>query len=154
MRTKKFNIIDGQKHYQCNKCKEFKSTDYFFLDNRSPIKITSYCKPCHTKYSIEKRDRVNSNKINKEYSKRRRKNNTEIVREYEKQASRKREKNIKTKARAILNNAVRDGRIIKPIICECCNEDKRLTGHHEDYSKPLEVKWLCYECHAKEHSND
>lgn len=39
---------------------------------------------------------------------------------------------------------------MKPDLCEGCNKEKKLTGHHKDYSKPLEVEWLCYECHGIE----
>lgn len=37
--------------------------------------------------------------------------------------------------------------IIKPDRCEICNEIKPLDGHHSDYSKRLEVKWVCRQCH-------
>ena len=46
-----------------------------------------------------------------------------------------------------VNYAIRTGELIKPEKCEMCGEVKRLCGHHEDYSKPLDVKWLCYSCH-------
>lgn len=51
-------------------------------------------------------------------------------------------------ARAKLRYAVKMGRLNKPLICEVCNLKKILQGHHEDYSKPLEVIWLCHGCHA------
>ncbi len=38
---------------------------------------------------------------------------------------------------------------IKPNKCEMCKRIKPLDGHHEDYSKPLEVKWICRQCHFK-----
>lgn len=47
--------------------------------------------------------------------------------------------------------AKRVGRIIKPEICEGCNEKKPLDAHHEDYSKPFDVKWLCSKCHKALH---
>ena len=47
----------------------------------------------------------------------------------------------KYKANYLLTNAVRDGRINR-LPCEVCGEIKS-EGHHPDYSKPLEVKWLC-----------
>lgn len=35
--------------------------------------------------------------------------------------------------------------------CGCPSEGRALDGHHEDYSKPLEVEWLCCSCHKKHH---
>lgn len=54
----------------------------------------------------------------------------------------------KNKARVALGTAIRYGKIIRPTICEGCKKpNKRIEGHHEDYSKPLDVDWLCKKCH-------
>lgn len=55
----------------------------------------------------------------------------------------------KHQAHIILNNAMSSGKIVrKP--CEICGCSKS-EGHHEDYSKPLEVVWLCRKCHKNHH---
>jgi hypothetical protein len=54
-------------------------------------------------------------------------------------------------ARYMLRSAVREGHIIKPKICSSCGKEKLLHGHHKDYSKPLEVIWVCAMCHAEIH---
>ncbi len=56
----------------------------------------------------------------------------------------------KRAAHVALGNAVRDGRVVKKP-CEQCGTEKGVHGHHKDYSKPLEVRWLCYQCHFDHH---
>jgi len=58
----------------------------------------------------------------------------------------------KVRARRLLETAIRNGTIIKPNACEHCGAMGRLHGHHPDYDKPLDVRWLCALCHGKEHA--
>jgi len=61
---------------------------------------------------------------------------------------------VERRARIALANAVRDGKIDKPDACsECLTSCSRIEGHHEDYSKPLEVIWLCARCHRRLHAS-
>ena len=57
----------------------------------------------------------------------------------------------KHRARNVFTSAIRSGKLVKPDKCEDCNRVCRLDGHHEDYSKPLEVVFLCKSCHRKRH---
>lgn len=52
-------------------------------------------------------------------------------------------------AQNLLNDAVRRGDLVrKP--CEVCGVPKT-AGHHDDYDKPLEVRWLCSSHHHEAH---
>ena len=47
--------------------------------------------------------------------------------------------------------ALKLGVIKRPDFCEKCEEKTKLQAHHDDYEKPLEVRWLCKICHNHEH---
>jgi len=63
----------------------------------------------------------------------------------------------KIKARNALTHALERGEIVRPLECGDCGNapspgrDGRtqIQAHHDDYSRPLEVRWLCRLCHAK-----
>lgn len=56
----------------------------------------------------------------------------------------------KTKARAAVARAVRAGVLVKQP-CAVCGFGGRVHAHHNDYSKPLEVRWLCQAHHTEVH---
>jgi hypothetical protein len=58
---------------------------------------------------------------------------------------------IKLAAYAIYNAALKAGTLVRPDRCVECPRTVGIQGHHEDYSKPLDVAWLCRKCHAKRH---
>lgn len=59
------------------------------------------------------------------------------------------EQRLRSIARSYLKVYVRRGKI-KKMPCEKCG-NQEVHGHHSDYSKPLEVRWLCRSHHLAEH---
>lgn len=58
----------------------------------------------------------------------------------------------KIRAQAKVNNAIIGGRLAKHFECEVCQSGDNVVAHHHDYSKPLDVWWLCQPCHTHLHS--
>ncbi len=100
--------------------------------------LRSWCRPCRTiivrEWCQANRDKVNAKNI------------------------RWRKKHLETpygqfraKACSRFTYAIRTGRIKRPNTCSHCKKEGFIEGHHADYSKPLDVIWLCKKCHALEH---
>lgn len=49
-----------------------------------------------------------------------------------------------------VTQAIQSGRLVRQP-CEVCGE-LEVEGHHDDYSRPLEVRWLCPSHHHLRHS--
>jgi len=54
-------------------------------------------------------------------------------------------------AHSALIRAVKKGTVIRPDHCTRCLINCSPQGHHDDYSKALDVMWLCPVCHAARH---
>lgn len=50
-----------------------------------------------------------------------------------------------------LQHAIKSGKLTRPDRCERCGREGYVDGHHHDYSKPLDVEWLCRRCHMAHH---
>ena len=97
------------------------------------------------KYNVARKRWKDSHKAEGTYN---RGNRTAQTQRYTKKNSQK------VKAEQMLNKAVNTGKIIKPVTCPICEnsgEEYIITGHHEDYTKPLNVDWMCCYCHNSLH---
>jgi hypothetical protein len=56
----------------------------------------------------------------------------------------------KRKARWQVSRAIASGRLTRQS-CQVCG-DTKTEAHHDDYSKPLDVRWLCIQHHHEHHS--
>jgi hypothetical protein len=56
------------------------------------------------------------------------------------------------KATQIVRQAIRSG-ALKIENCVVCGKRRQIEAHHEDYSKPLEITWLCRPCHRAYHKD-
>ena len=81
----------------------------------------------------------------KEQSKEYRRENKEEQREYFKKWNKENPEKIKAQRLA------QKIKIPKNQLCEICGSKENLDKHHEDYSKPLEVMFLCRKCHKRLH---
>lgn len=143
----------------CTKCGITKLISEFpwRTDRNMPY---SRCKDCHReimtiynrsdshKLSCRKWQRTESGKIQSRASCARFRKTAAFKKAIEKHRKKYPEKRA---AQIILMNALRTGKIPKPGFCSMCKKQCNPEGHHSDYSKPLEVIWVCKSCHAAFH---
>lgn len=144
----------------CNQCKRVKPVDHFYKSQ--PAK----CKDC-VKSNVKANRRKNIEHY-KAFDKARanRPDRVAARKAYAKTAAGReaagrakanwaQTNEIKKTASNRVNNAVRDGKIEKPSACsECGKSNTRIEGHHDDYAKPLDVRWLCSACHRAWHKEN
>jgi ribosomal protein S27AE len=59
----------------------------------------------------------------------------------------------KSYARKRTRLAVQAGKLERPEECSKCG-GADVQAHHRDYAKPLEVEWLCGDCHRSAHAGE
>jgi len=145
----------------CPDCKKDKPLSDFYKDKQQKNGLKPYCKVCVkkqcAKHYIDNQDtlrkkciiwyRNNRKKVliyHKKYYEKNKKRILQVHTTYNKTIA----KNIMC-ARNAVSNAIRNNKLKKQP-CEVCGELK-VQAHHEDYSKPLEVNWLCKDHHSELH---
>ena len=143
----------------CRHCQTEKPETDFYDSSKSK------CKEC-TKSQVKARRKENIEKV-REYDRKRNMlpHRVQARKEYikterGKEVKRTAMKNyherypMKKAAHIMFRNAVRDGRIKKVFFCSLCGSNEKVEGHHDDYTKPFDVRWLCVKCHKEWHRNN
>lgn len=58
---------------------------------------------------------------------------------------------LKKNCREATHRAIQAGKLLKEK-CEVCGEIE-VEAHHDDYTDPFNVRWLCKKHHAAHHAN-
>jgi hypothetical protein len=134
----------GLTHKRCRKCEADRPLGDFAItrSKRGGERRWPYCKPCEIARLADRRAKgLHLDKARRHVAKSRER--------YPEKAA----------AQVTLATAVRYGRLVRPDSCEQCGQKpprnrlgrSSIQGHHDDYSKPLEVRWLCQPCHNRHH---
>lgn len=133
---------------RCFKCGKEKQLSEFYRHSMMADGHLNKCKTC-TKSDV--RRHRSENESVRAYDRQRYAENSQRRKSVQKIAADWRVKNPdRYRAQNKVNNAIRDGKLKKQS-CEVCG-DKNVHAHHDDYSKPLEVRWLCPLHHHREHA--
>jgi Zn finger protein HypA/HybF involved in hydrogenase expression len=125
----------------CTKCRETKTSADFY-------KKAAMCKPCHKiRDSVRKNRGIGPNDTPAARLRKRRWTDANK----EAQAP-------KNRTRILTLRAIKSGALVRPEACEVCNKAvtrkdgvTAIQAHHDDYTKPLSVRWLCPKCHKAWH---
>lgn len=152
---------------ECFKCLQTKPLSQFYRHKRMADGRLGKCKDC-TKKDVNKHRAENLERL-RAYDRRRsslpkrikdRKQRAERVKRDPHLRKRHNEmkqrwiarNTIKRAAHIMTREALRIGQLNKQP-CEVCGK-RKAEAHHDDYSQPLSVRWLCHKHHMEHHKNE
>ncbi len=135
----------------CYKCQSTKSVELFGKRTREKDGLRQECKECFKKFTKAKYKKTanyrkaHTRNMSRKYHK-------DPIFRAERIAYFKERRRLfpeRDKASRKVKKAIVAGKLVR-LPCTKCGNPKS-HGHHEDYSKPLEVVWLCASCHMRMH---
>lgn len=136
---------------KCTTCQQFKSLDQFQVRKASADGRSASCKEClrardAARYEKERPKRLLAMQRYQKTERGKASHAASVEKWQRLNADRR-------AAHVIFNNALRDGRVTPWPVCalpECEGTD--VEAHHADYSRPLDVVWLCKAHHEQLHA--
>lgn len=128
---------------KCFKCGEEKFLSDFYKHKKMMDGHVNKCKECNKKdVSINREKNIDYyRKYDRERGNRQSSQDIEIYRN---------KYPNKYNAHKIVNKAIKTKKLFKEP-CSVCGVFEKVHAHHDDYLKPLNVRWLCPACHKKWH---
>ena len=136
---------------ECNECHRIRDSEWRLKTGRTLRHRTGLCRcgqpmakysKCYCKDCLAKiaRERLRNDEQFRE----------KIYERNRKRRLRSPEEFIKYSARTLIRNMLNKGYIFKEP-CSVCGSTENIEAHHEDYSRPFDVTWLCRQHHNDAH---
>lgn len=146
----------------CNQCLVEKELLCFYKNLRMTDGYLNQCIDCvkkrvhlHREANLEKirlYDKARANLPHREKARKEYANSLQGRAIHKKATSMYRKKYpMKYASHTIVATAIKNGQMQKASNCLVCHSIEKIEGHHDDYTKPLEVRWLCEKCHKEWH---
>lgn len=130
---------------ECFKCHRVLPLDEFYKHSQMGDGHLNKCKECTRKdvrgNYCAKREQYS------EYERERNQDEQRRAKKLEYQRRRRHKYPEKNRARDMVHDALQSGSLQKQS-CEFCGNPES-QAHHHDYSKPLDVVWVCFKCHRE-----
>jgi hypothetical protein len=133
---------------KCARCGGDKPLDDFYKTSKITGAVMGVCKECHKKHmknmrrdnpAFQERDRIRGKRPDR------------IAKNVERTKKHRAKNPDAYRAQTAVGNALRDKRLFREP-CAICAASENIHAHHKDYSKPLDVVWLCARCHHRLHA--
>lgn len=134
----------------CFKCRCAKPLDQFYKHAQMGDGHLNKCKDC-TKNDVKKHRQDNWQAV-RDYDRLRASQPHRVAKAKEIQARWKAEHPERRHAQSLLGSAVRCGRVTPWPVCAVPACSDKPQAHHPDYSRPLDVVWLCDAHHKQAHA--
>lgn len=131
----------------CIKCGVIKPFEDFYRHPRMADGHLNKCKEC-CKHESSKHRNENIERV-RAYDRERSKSGSRIRQSIEVTRAWRAQDKRRTVAHSAVARAIRNG-LLERQPCESCG-NPQAVAHHDDYDKPLDVRWLCQACHRQHH---
>ena len=133
---------------RCTKCGRELPETCFNWSDRARGRRQGMCRDCFSKYNRERyaKNRDGVRRAVREY---RREHPDAVIRT---RLATNARNPTKVNARRCVEAAMKAGVLVRPDHCSgcgCSDSEHRIEAHHNDYSRPLDVIWLCTPCHRR-----
>lgn len=143
---------------RCFKCQCEKPTEEFYKHSRMSDGRLNKCKEC-TRADVAKHRLDNLERIQAYDKSRGSSRNRRVLVPHEKREQIRREGRTswetshpqRAKAQKILSSAVANKKVVPWPVCAMAECNRKPQAHHPDYSRPLDVVWLCPSHHTQAH---
>ena len=131
---------------KCFKCEIEKPISEFYKHKQMADGHLNKCKGCTKSDSTNNRNK-NIETVRAYDRRRGARQSSEYLRDYRAKYPQK------YKAQMMVANAIREGKLFKKPCSNCQSEDN-IHAHHNDYLEPLNIHWLCSQCHSQWHRDN